>query len=350
MRAAAILMVVTVHAPKTFPGEQIPSMLSVDLFFALSGFLIAQMMVERFDGISTWPALRAFMLNRWLRIFPLYYLTLAAFLVYAALRYPPSWTGGSFVAPWQFVFFLSDLTAGRPNDHGYFSFFLVSWSLSIEELFYFGCPLVALLTGRWRRSPIFWICLGAAVIVATILARLWVYLQVDDGSLTEDSAYRRATFLRADVFVYGAAIYWLCQRGFFTRRNALLVAAIGLVTLLWCAVHYIAAPDGFFSKIWLLSLVPMACAMLIPAAMMLPAPNVIGGLIRLLSTRTYALYLTHMLVPAVWFIFVAITPTNYLWSLAISFLLANLLHIALERPFMQLRPMDASHKVPALAE
>lgn len=352
MRAAAILMVVAVHAPLTYPGEQITSMLGIDLFFAISGFLIAQMIAERFDGISGWPAYQAFMLNRWLRIFPLYYLILAAFLVYAALLYPPAWRGvGSFVPPWRFVFFLQDLTAGRPNDHDYASFFLVSWSLAIEELFYFACPLVALLAGRWRQPTMFWSCLGVAIIAVTIGARLWLYLHIDRGDLTQDLSYRRATLLRADVFVYGAAVYWLCRRG-ITNRIAMLMAGIGTGVIAWCAVRYIAEPDGFFSKIWLLSLVPMGSAMLIPAAMSLQAHQALVSPIRFLSTRTYALYLTHMLVPAVWSIFAPITLAAYLGSLLLSVLLANLLHVTAERPFMALRPRYAPQIAlrPAAAE
>jgi peptidoglycan/LPS O-acetylase OafA/YrhL len=352
MRAAAIVMVMASHTPYPFRNKEAAFLYGVDLFFALSGFLIAQMIVERFDSISSWAAFKAFMLNRWLRILPLYYLILAAFLVFAALTYPPGWKGGSFISPWRYIFFVQDLTDGRPNDHGYSTFFIVAWSLSVEEFFYLGCPILALLAGRWRRSLMFWCLVGVTITSAMICARLWVYLNIDHGMLLLDASYRRATILRLDAFVYGAAIYWLSQNGFFTRILALLATTVGAYVLVLSGTLYAVVPNGAFSKVWMLSLLPMGCALLIPAAMNLRAPRLIIATARFLSTRAYALYLVHLLVSAVLFLFAPVTTLNYLWSLALSAILANLLHITVERPFMALRPRFVVHplSVPAPAE
>src|ERR1700733_8095947 len=82
LRALSVIAVVWHHTSGT-PGPAISAKgyLGVDFFFAISGFLITTLLVREHAATKT-ISLRKFYARRALRIFPLYYATLA---VYVAL-------------------------------------------------------------------------------------------------------------------------------------------------------------------------------------------------------------------------------------------------------------------------
>ena len=118
--------------------------MGVDLFFVLSGYLIT--------GILLKPgSYRSFLARRALRIFPLYYLCLALFILVAVFRTDQaSWEamkawGG---AGWFFVY-LGNFRAAWINSLPPVLSFATLWSLQVEEQFYLLFPIaVALLSRR----------------------------------------------------------------------------------------------------------------------------------------------------------------------------------------------------------
>ncbi|MBI5851919.1 MAG: acyltransferase [Planctomycetes bacterium] len=99
--------------------------LGVDTFFVLSGFLITRILrAERATGAP----LRHFLLRRVLRIFPIYYLTLAVvWIVHPGSELP--WCA-AYLSNFRFAF----------HDHGG-GWLSHTWSLAIEEHFYLLWPL-----------------------------------------------------------------------------------------------------------------------------------------------------------------------------------------------------------------
>ena len=82
LRGIAVLMVLWVHLQIGAFGPAVarlrtlllPGDFGVDLFFVLSGFLITRiLLVDRSVGVPV----RYFVMRRFLRIFPIYYLTIA---------------------------------------------------------------------------------------------------------------------------------------------------------------------------------------------------------------------------------------------------------------------------------
>jgi peptidoglycan/LPS O-acetylase OafA/YrhL len=141
LRAISIMGVVWVHATLASPYygrfSAIPIIGSgafgVDIFFAMSGFLITTLLLRERDKLGK-ISLREFYLRRTLRIWPLYYATLAFYAAMALIFYRHSPRGPEF-----FHYFPGYLTftytwfafrsAGRP-------IFNFAWSLSVEEQFY----------------------------------------------------------------------------------------------------------------------------------------------------------------------------------------------------------------------
>lgn len=129
----------------------------VDMFFVLSGFLITGILLDA--RVTTARGFGVFYTRRALRIFPLYYASLALVFLLS-----PAGPDSGADSPWWYWTFASNLGAtwkGRwlvsPEgfDLGHF------WSLAVEEQFYLVWPFLVAALGR-RHLPK--ICLACLVI------------------------------------------------------------------------------------------------------------------------------------------------------------------------------------------
>lgn len=166
----------------------------VQLFFALSGFLITRILL-RGKGEPGW--LRSFYLRRLLRIVPLYY----AFLLVifgvaphlALLRrlseptaIPQAWYW-LYLANWSAP--LLGTRHGLPH----------LWSLSVEEQFYLLWPVVVAFTNERVLAMV-----GLVVVVAALAARVALHALLPP-EVASSAAYTW-TVCRADTIVLGAFV------------------------------------------------------------------------------------------------------------------------------------------------
>lgn len=110
----------------------------VQVFFVVSGFLITTLLLREMDRYGT-ISLRDFYLRRALRIWPLYYVVLAIYVVNALVFERGSVRAHSFLhylpafATFTYTWFVSDNWPG--------GMFNLAWTLSTEEQFYLFWPL-----------------------------------------------------------------------------------------------------------------------------------------------------------------------------------------------------------------
>ena len=167
----------------------------VDLFFALSGFLITGILL---DTLQVRPYFETFYARRSLRIFPLYY---ASLLLILLLSHPfhLAWHG------WEYYFFT--YTANlvlwhRPAlDLGYFNINHF-WSLQVEEQFYLVWPLVIY---RVRRPETL---VRISLVAAGVIFLVRVFLMAMHGHPGFESRYLvyTPTFACADNILFGCGL------------------------------------------------------------------------------------------------------------------------------------------------
>ena len=110
----------------------------VQVFFVVSGFLITTLLLREMDRYGT-ISLRDFYLRRALRIWPLYYVVLAIYVVNALVFERGSIRAHSFLhylpafATFTYTWFVSDNWPG--------GMFNLAWTLATEEQFYLFWPL-----------------------------------------------------------------------------------------------------------------------------------------------------------------------------------------------------------------
>ena len=135
----------------------------VDLFFVLSGFLITGILLDSRENPHFF---QTFYTRRALRIFPLYFIFVGAFIYLISPRIPgpPSDLASRQLWLWTY---LGNIDIARHGGYsGAGSNANVLWSLSIEEQFYLLFPLAVYLLPRRRLGV-----LAVAVIVLSIVAR-----------------------------------------------------------------------------------------------------------------------------------------------------------------------------------
>jgi peptidoglycan/LPS O-acetylase OafA/YrhL len=197
VRGLAIVMVLS-HNLNVLTGHQTPAgqavsriddlgWVGVQLFFVLSGFLITGILLDTRKSDNYY---RAFLGRRVLRIFPLYYGTLAVAFVVLPLIGPHHPPPDGQLWLWTYT---SNWAAPAGHDNPEFPHF---WSLAVEEQFYLMWPFVVRALSPRRLLSL---CLGLAV--ASLGIRFGMRL-IDTGP---EPVYMW-TICRMDALAVGAAV------------------------------------------------------------------------------------------------------------------------------------------------
>ncbi len=260
LRGVSILLVVFGHLPIALPKWLIPLAirgdLGVELFFAISGFLVTRSLFQCVDHhLSPLSVTRDFMLRRVSRIFPPYFMSLLLLFLIAIFLDPNLFRKISEIKSilWVFPTFLSNYF--MPYHRVDVAPLGITWSLAFEEQFYLLIIGLFLVFGL-KRLPA--LILGCGLF--SVFARFH-YVSVHPG-LDLKSHLQMILHLRFDAIAWGCLswIYydsftflWKNQwRAFFT--NTFIVVGIVFIFIvhryypydfMWTARVYILTGPFF---------------------------------------------------------------------------------------------------------
>ncbi len=332
IRGLALTSVLLFHLSFPFlPG----GLLGVGVFFTLSGFLITGLLLKSVRERRSLE-LRRFWIRRARRLLPAATLTVFAILLTVWLRTPEQLAerGREALAALLYVANWHDIRSGAD----YFanvSPFAHFWSLSIEEQFYLGWPLLlgVLLFGGYRvaRSGPVRRWVGTSERVALLPAMIGTLVLIAASSIAMATAYADApqlafdssartrayegTDTRAAALLIGCllAMWWFPDgsgRGStpVARRRPVLTLA-GVASLLGIGTLMVLtdAESAFLYQGGQLLLAGLTCVLMVAAGS--PGSPVARWLsiapLRWLGERSYGIYLWHLPV-------IAFTPENLL--------------------------------------
>jgi peptidoglycan/LPS O-acetylase OafA/YrhL len=335
LRALAIIGVL-LHHTRHKPFALVHGFRGVWVFFVLSGFLITTLALRE-EARAGRLDIRAFMIRRVFRILPLYYLALAAYLVWVfVLQMEPD--GAS-----RFAYYMPNFLFYAPEfpifQHHFEVPFGQAWSLGIEEKFYLVWPFLAFGLLAHSRHRL-WVTLVLIAVTATLtvnggwLAQMWgSYTDILIGCLVAQSLHQRAIYERLAV-LGRTGIAWA------------VFVALAVATLIHGPGTQLA--ERVFSLLAAVTLIALVTNQRGPATL-LSTP----WLVRI-GIWSYAIYLTHTIV------FDIVNPLlpagragdclTLVAMLAIDLPICWLLHVSVEKPLIRVgKRLAARRRAPELS-
>jgi peptidoglycan/LPS O-acetylase OafA/YrhL len=317
--------------------------LGVDLFFALSGFILTHTYLTRMG-----PKLRGgdtvrFWWLRLARIYPVHLVMLivAGLAVFAQARVLGEVIDRDWWNPIDFVKNVLLIQEWGPNPERGWNF--VAWSLSMEWLAYLAFPLLVLILWRMHKKiPTFVLVIAWFAVLAPLVG---YGLGTSDPYYTDNwgSTYRIASEFTAGAITY-LIVQRLARREDRVQRPAEWLSAVlpvlvvaGAVFLAWLPAAQPPAnavnPDAEpLPPYFHLSLVPLLVAWI--GALALAR----SGMARALSTKTlvlggfisYSLYMTHLVWMGLWRAGMSVAGIDggALYALGVAILIGGALIIA----------------------
>ena len=303
----------------------------VDLFFVLSSYLITELLLREHASRGKF-SVPAFYIRRALRIWPLYFTFLAATVfviprIFPDERFGPKYIGSFalFVGNWVCAFYGLPFSVASPL-----------WSISVEEQFYLGWPLLLLIFGVSRIRHLAVAMIAIAVATRVLLAAFDV----------EHPGVWCNTFARLDSIAVGAilAVSLGGHAPRIKRVPRVILFFVSLVMFLLAAKYL--GQDGP-SSIVTYSVTAVAGVMLLVAVLHTDA-----AFLRLrpfswfvyLGRISYGLYVFHLLsialLPTLFVTAFGIAPTfgqRVVLSFLLTVLFAASSYTWLEEPFLRLK-------------
>ena len=358
LRSVAIVAVILFHTydfhgARTLPASVAPvaklGWMGVDLFFVLSGYLIASQFLKPYLA-GQQPDLWTFYRNRMFRVLPAYGMVLAIYYWW------PLWRESPNLPPlWELITFTQNLFANFSSDHA----FSHVWSLCVEEHFYLLFPLIVLpmmLKPSLNRTLT---VIGALVLAGMCIRGLFLFQllrPLADSGQSFGSVYMMRiyypTYSRFDGLLAGVALGLVKTfrpagwRALTRRGHALLAAGVCLVAV---SVYLFWERFDSVTGASVLGIVVGPPVLSLGLGCLVASAVSSNGWLRakipgaqLLATLAYSMYLTHKeLIHLVdlWFPSIA-QGAMYQWLgvYAVCCLAAaTVLYLCVERPFLRLR-------------
>ncbi len=355
LRAFAITFVFFFHYGILFPHPEWANAISafgwsgVDLFFVLSGYLIASQLFKNIAQQNK-IALKEFFIKRFFRIIPIYLFVVALYFLFPFMRERES------LAPlWKYLTFTQNINLDV-SKQGTFSH---AWSLCIEEQFYLLLPLTLVVLVYFKKiRKGFWLLI--ALFVFGFFFRFYCYQHFvlpagDDSWLPWYKYIYYPTWSRLDGLLVGVSIAALLQfKPNFSSKilkygNKILLIAI----LIFTGIYFLFAnQQSLLASVFGFPLVDIGYGTIVLAAL---SPQCFlykykSSVTSKIATLSYGIYLIHKIVIHVMqtqiIKFKIDDNSNVMFLICIATVLiaSLLLNEIIEKPFLKLRKKILSRK------
>lgn len=291
LRTIAILVVVYEHGnfiiENTLPNlAGLKVFDGVDLFFVLSGFLIGSIILNDLSR-PDWFKIKRFYIRRWFRTLPNYFLFLLINILLIGLGLANGTLNKYLIS---FFVFLQNFFV--PFDFLYWE----SWSLSIEEWFYFLFPLLLLLIWLFIRGIKHAFFISVLIFISSsLILRLVLFSDKALAYWEWDLFIRKQTPYHFDVIGFGLMMAWLkhfYHQKFYAIKWISLLVGMTLISIN-LLIHY----DNFQSyyNTFFVFVNGLGFSLLLPAFDNWKSiPKHFGRIVVFISLISYSMYLVNL--------------------------------------------------------
>jgi peptidoglycan/LPS O-acetylase OafA/YrhL len=291
------------------------SLLFVEFFFVLSGFVLYPQLIKILDNKKN---LFIFYKRRWIRTLPLYFVVL---LIVSALT--SELVSNDFI---KYLFFIQKIAPNFINN----DYYPVAWSLSIEEFFYLLFPILVLCFNKKN------IIKNSIIIFFTILVAKYFLTTNFDSNF-----FRTGTLFRFDAILLGFLTRHFYQK--LIKFNLLIVTLfiISFSLYFFFQNYFILNQELHDIKyIFIILLQTISVLLLILFTYLEPIMknNFFQKISLTVSKQTYSIYLIHIVL------IYLLEKVNLNWLtinliyISILFTLSLLIFKFIEKPLLDMRP------------
>ena len=288
------------------------SFLFVEIFFVLSGFVLSNQLIKVYKEKHN---IKTFYLRRWFRTIPLY---LVALIFYTAI------SNNFNLDFFKFLFFIQKLIPNFVDS----DYFMVAWSLSIEEFFYLIFPIYLILFSNIKASK-----LAIYFIIMLSLVKILNHENFSNDFL------RTGTFLRLDSIALG----FLLSIYFSKLINFNKTIIISILVLLGTIVNY---KNLFFNNsgiytvyfIFISQILSMLLVLYFCKIEFLITKNIFKKTCNMLAFQTYSVYLFHLIIMHFLLMTDNFLINNLFIYIIILFTISTITYKYFEKPILLLRP------------
>jgi len=332
LRAVSILLVMLSHYvdSRLFPGG-----LGVLVFFVVSGFLIARLMLAEAKATGR-VGFRNFYLRRFFRLYPVIIVYTAAVVLFCAVfRRPLDW-----YEPASALLYFANYLYAWSSTAGHAGAtqmpFGIFWSLSIEEHFYLFFPvLFAFVRGRALVACLTAVC-AACLALRIALAHLHPELLGTHVFYYSD--------LRLDSIAFGVLLAVFCETSQDRRLVAALESPAAVAMALAAIFLCLVIRNDWFRETLRYTILAASVAALLAAVVFSPryriAQTVLNWpFVRWIGVLSYSLYVWHTFLPGLLHTLAPKLPRDAgpPAAFALSLGVACLSYYGIERPAAALR-------------
>ena len=361
IRAFSVILVMNMHFFEIFSPSiglnffMIPLPDPVDMFFVCSGFLIGYQHlkdVHKMDKVTPKYTAR-FLVMRWVRTLPSYYIVLTIIVLLTAL------VTHHLDFPMRNYLFIQNLYEQRSK------IFRETWTISIEEWFYFTFPVFFYIISsllKINKKKSFLYILIFYIIVCNLLKIYYYYYVFPNHNFGQWLNFREFVVLRIDTIAIGLLGAYVCYfyEDFWERNKYKflpfgLVIYFGSIFFYWAWVNFLQGDEfaTFYHFTFYYLVSPISIVLCLPYLKTIKFKNnFINHFVLYTSLISYSLFLFHLsLVMLILFaiylgVIKHITGTLALYAvpalvyiiwLSLTFFLSNLFFNKVELPIMNKR-------------
>ena len=322
LRCVAILLVIGFHL-NFYSLWGRAGWIGVDLFFVLSGFLISGLLFQEYKNKGKID-IKRFLIRRGLKIYPSFYLLIAAAAVLSFVKQSPQL---------KTLVIFSSIFAQNYYNGTAFTILAHTWSLAVEEHFYLMLPFILLLLMTFRGSEPFRPIPVIFVFVAlSCLAFRCFWLSPGQEA--------RATHMRLDSLFAGVTVGYLYHyeqrlfRKLSTGYSLLLGSILCLPAILLDHRNRLMQTIGLTSLLFGFSLVLIWSVTRTPRSAI--GRKVVGGVARI-GFYSYSIYLWHTVTAEFLLSRIALSALNFWICLACTVAVGVAMGRLVETPYLALR-------------
>ena len=296
------------------PTYEYFSLLFVEFFFVLSGFVLYPQLIEVLNNKKN---LIIFYKRRWLRTIPLYIFC----LILASFIFDELFSKDFF----KYLFFVQDLFPDFVSNN----YYPVAWSLAVEEFFYLVFPVIVIFFGKKNFLK--------KIIILLVLIYVLKILFINEFS---SNFYRTGTIFRFDAILIGfLARYFLIYVNNKYMPIILLICSLILFGYFESNIVNEYEDDKtkflFVLGVQIISLISLVTFINFEKFI---TNDQIKKIFSLISKQTYSVYLFHLILIHLMLKIDYTGSFPVLVYFLLLFAISSVLYYFFELPFLKIRP------------